>query len=203
MSRWTQFEEDAFRLPEGMKRIAYDADTKMYTFRDRLGALYQGPPGEDYGILTPVAKTGVNSRPGAFESDKPPRKSLTVNPDAAPSSFHDILPANLITSPSSSIDGKSPPSPILPGSPKEGDRLHHHVQFKDAVRKVAMPKMQGMVHNLRRSITSVRRKPTTTEERENLLHGGAANLNRSASVATTHSGVSNETPVLDNPRRHH
>lgn len=51
-----------------MKRIGYDADTKVYTFRDRKGILYQGAPGADYGTLTPISNTGVTARPGAFES---------------------------------------------------------------------------------------------------------------------------------------
>lgn len=49
-----------------MRRIAYDADTKIYTFRDSEGKLFNGPPGEEYGILTPVKKLNAIARPGAF-----------------------------------------------------------------------------------------------------------------------------------------
>lgn len=49
-----------------MKRIGYDADTMIYTFRDEKGKIYHGPPGSDYGILTPVSHR--QSRPEAFDS---------------------------------------------------------------------------------------------------------------------------------------
>ncbi|KAI6003486.1 hypothetical protein F5J12DRAFT_722481 [Pisolithus orientalis] len=71
MNRFTQFDEvsflsptnceivytslqDSYRLPEGVKRIAYDADSQRYLFRDRLGQLYQNEPGDEYGVLQPV-----------------------------------------------------------------------------------------------------------------------------------------------------
>jgi hypothetical protein len=50
-----------------VKRIAYDADTQVYTFRDGKGKLYRGPPGEEYGRLTPI-NTGTIDRPDAFDS---------------------------------------------------------------------------------------------------------------------------------------
>lgn len=50
-----------------MKRIAYDADARVYTFRDDKGKLYRGPPGEEYGRLTPI-DTGTIDRPNAFDS---------------------------------------------------------------------------------------------------------------------------------------
>jgi hypothetical protein len=49
-----------------MKRIAYDADAKVYTFRDREGNLWRGPPEHDYGELKPVPKSDPVTRPGAF-----------------------------------------------------------------------------------------------------------------------------------------
>ena len=55
------------RLPEGFKRIGYDSDTAKFTFRDRNGCLYQGEPGADYGILTPMS-AAESSRPNAFSS---------------------------------------------------------------------------------------------------------------------------------------
>lgn len=51
-----------------MKRIGYDADTMIYTFRDEKGKIYQGPPGSDYGTLTPVSNNARSSRPEAFDS---------------------------------------------------------------------------------------------------------------------------------------
>ncbi|OAX41094.1 hypothetical protein K503DRAFT_767959 [Rhizopogon vinicolor AM-OR11-026] len=62
MSRFTQFDEDSYRLPEGVKRIAYDADTQQYTFRDPSGQLYQNAPGENYGVLKPVSTPATPRR---------------------------------------------------------------------------------------------------------------------------------------------
>lgn len=41
----------------------------MYTFRDRKGGLYYGPPGEAYGVLTPIYHSLEKERPNAFASD--------------------------------------------------------------------------------------------------------------------------------------
>ena len=37
-----------------MRRIAYDADTQIYTYRDADGSLWEGAPGARYGPLTRV-----------------------------------------------------------------------------------------------------------------------------------------------------
>ncbi|KAF8830483.1 hypothetical protein HHX47_DHR2001154 [Lentinula edodes] len=52
MSRWTQYDEDSYRLPEGMERIGYDSDSGKYIFRDRDGSVWQGPEGAEYGEMT-------------------------------------------------------------------------------------------------------------------------------------------------------
>ncbi|KAJ6622809.1 hypothetical protein B0H10DRAFT_881106 [Mycena sp. CBHHK59/15] len=54
MGRWTQYDEDSYRLPEGMVRTGYDADTGRYTFQDRIGT-YEGLPGSKYGLVYPVS----------------------------------------------------------------------------------------------------------------------------------------------------
>ncbi|KAL2111726.1 hypothetical protein VUR80DRAFT_9447 [Thermomyces stellatus] len=52
MGRWSYLDTDEERLPEGMTRIAYDADTQTYTFRDATdGSLWKGAPGCAYGKL--------------------------------------------------------------------------------------------------------------------------------------------------------
>ena len=51
MGRYTDADSDAERLPEGMKRIGYDADTQVYTFKDADGTLWEGSPGAEYGRL--------------------------------------------------------------------------------------------------------------------------------------------------------
>ncbi|KAI0364552.1 hypothetical protein BV20DRAFT_974300 [Pilatotrama ljubarskyi] len=55
MGRWTQYDEDSYRLPAGMVRVGYDADTGKYQFRDRDGSLWDGPLGSEYGTMVPGA----------------------------------------------------------------------------------------------------------------------------------------------------
>ena len=122
--------QDTHRLPEGIVRIAYDADTRQYTFRDTTtGRLYRSAPGERYGTLHPVLDH-LPSRPNAFAPegcrkfsshslgkclpvptcvwiDRPRSRSAAQN-----TTFHDILPAHAIakaptgTSSSSSIGSR-------------------------------------------------------------------------------------------------
>jgi len=55
MGRWTQYDEDDYRLPEGMKRVGYDSDTGRYYFRDRDGVLYEGVQGAEFSEMTRVS----------------------------------------------------------------------------------------------------------------------------------------------------
>ncbi|KAI1479557.1 carbohydrate-binding module family 50 protein [Daldinia eschscholtzii] len=57
MSRWSQYDTDEERLPEGMQRIGYDADTQTYTFRDAEGTVWESAPGNRYGELHRVNTT--------------------------------------------------------------------------------------------------------------------------------------------------
>ncbi|EPQ60012.1 hypothetical protein GLOTRDRAFT_108764 [Gloeophyllum trabeum ATCC 11539] len=57
MGRWTQKDEDPYRLPEGMKRVAYDDYTETYYFLDSDGSIWAGVPGEEYGVMTRVRDT--------------------------------------------------------------------------------------------------------------------------------------------------
>nr|GAT58089.1 predicted protein [Mycena chlorophos] len=158
MGRWTQQEEDAARLPEGVKRVAYDADSARYTFRDNEGNIYVGPPHEEYGTLTMVkrgtGKASESDRPGAFaESNLKPGLSLEIVPHANDdgSTFHDFVPPHMIASPSS-------PQPSTPS------------RFRDAVRRTGT--MQNVVNGLRRSVTSTRKpKPDGDKDGYGLLRG--------------------------------
>jgi hypothetical protein len=48
--------QDIERLPHGMIRTAYDADTRQYTFLDTTdGTEYVSAPGNKYGTLVPAA----------------------------------------------------------------------------------------------------------------------------------------------------
>jgi hypothetical protein len=51
MGRWSHLDSDEERLPEGMTRVGYDADTQVYTYRDSDGSYWEGAPGCQYGTL--------------------------------------------------------------------------------------------------------------------------------------------------------
>lgn len=54
MSRFSRYDTDEERLPEGMTRVGYDADTQVYTFQDADGSYWESAPGSQYGQLTRV-----------------------------------------------------------------------------------------------------------------------------------------------------
>ncbi|KAK7923417.1 LysM domain-containing protein [Apiospora marii] len=82
MGRWSQYDTDEERLPEGMVRIGYDADDQTYTFRDTNdGSIWESAPGSQYGRLTrisgPSSSSGGVHRPnesGGYSdgADAPP-----------------------------------------------------------------------------------------------------------------------------------
>ncbi|KAJ7930220.1 hypothetical protein B0H13DRAFT_1859057 [Mycena leptocephala] len=92
MDRWTQLDEDHFRLPDGIRRRSYDADTGQYTYCDREGKLYRGNSNETYGLLTPVKDSDVD-RPSAFAIDT----STPVSSQKSGSTFQEFVPAPLIS----------------------------------------------------------------------------------------------------------
>ncbi|KAJ4482052.1 hypothetical protein J3R30DRAFT_3402705 [Lentinula aciculospora] len=51
MGRWTQYDEDAYRLPDGFRRVGYDADTGQYTYEDKSGCTWNGAPYQKYGVM--------------------------------------------------------------------------------------------------------------------------------------------------------
>jgi len=78
MGKWSKYDSDRERLPSGMRRIAYDADTQVYTYRDRDGSLWEGAPGSTYGTLWPVRDQAPRlpsvtvENPSGEEKDPPP-----------------------------------------------------------------------------------------------------------------------------------
>lgn len=56
MSRFSRYDTDEERLPEGMTRVAYDADTQVYTFQDADGSYWESAPGNQFGQLTKVGE---------------------------------------------------------------------------------------------------------------------------------------------------
>ncbi|KAF7371133.1 hypothetical protein MSAN_00748600 [Mycena sanguinolenta] len=189
MGRWTQYNEDSTRLPEGMKRIGYDADTARYTFCDREGNIYMGPAHEEYGLLSLVRKSGRSrpasptddrfasdqcSLPDTSESDSELSESeLSVSVPTPAKTFHDLLPPHLIASPSplpsSAASPRRSPSAesslddASPSPATAGSRL------RDAVRRTALPAMQNAVNTVRRSATSVRKPRARNTDKEGRL----------------------------------
>ncbi|KAF1919174.1 hypothetical protein BDU57DRAFT_512115 [Ampelomyces quisqualis] len=54
MGRFPDLDADEHRLPEGMQRVGYDADTECYTFRDAAGKFFESARGSRYGDLRPA-----------------------------------------------------------------------------------------------------------------------------------------------------
>ncbi|KAJ8120284.1 hypothetical protein ONZ43_g2966 [Nemania bipapillata] len=85
MARWSEYDTDEERLPEGMQRIGYDADTQVYTFRDAQGGIWESAPGSQYGHLRRVH----DAPPSYGEDDESsPTQPLTyAAPDGPPVSW--------------------------------------------------------------------------------------------------------------------
>ncbi|KAL7931615.1 carbohydrate-binding module family 50 protein [Trichoderma chlorosporum] len=85
MSRFSRYDTDEERLPEGMTRVGYDADSQVYTFQDADGSLWESAPGNQYGHLTRI------SGPTDDASDSEPfLESQTPMPKT--SWRHDMMP---------------------------------------------------------------------------------------------------------------
>ncbi|KAH9007233.1 hypothetical protein EDB86DRAFT_68174 [Lactarius hatsudake] len=129
--RFVKHEEDIDRLPHGMIRTGYDADTRQYTFHDNTtGVQFISAPGERYGTLLPAAtanyvkpKRGANrrltlqayDRPVLFEGD------LAREPKSSPSRGHKSAPSSPASlSPTSSSEHS--------GSTRRHAHGHRHAQ---------------------------------------------------------------------------
>ncbi|XXG96847.1 Biotrophy-associated secreted protein 2 [Hypoxylon texense] len=90
MSRWSQYDTDDERLPDGMQRIGYDADTQIYTFRDTDGSIWESAPGNQYGQLHRVSTALPRYGDDAHDATEPPREATSDDP---PTSWrHDMMP---------------------------------------------------------------------------------------------------------------
>ena len=67
MGRWSHLDTDEERLPDGMTRIGYDADSQTYTYRDSDGSTWEGAPGNQYGKLFKVKTPPAASPPSPRE----------------------------------------------------------------------------------------------------------------------------------------
>ncbi|KHN94084.1 uncharacterized protein MAM_08093 [Metarhizium album ARSEF 1941] len=78
MGHRSHLDPDDERLPEGISRVGYDADTESYTFQDRSGAYWEGKPGRRYGPLrrvhtSPNVRTAPPDAPHMTRVDEPAR----------------------------------------------------------------------------------------------------------------------------------
>lgn len=61
MSGSYELDSDEERLPEGMTRVGYDADTQQYTFRDADGSYWYSEEGNRFGRLHQSAEAARQS----------------------------------------------------------------------------------------------------------------------------------------------
>ncbi|KAK1246354.1 hypothetical protein MKX08_000156 [Trichoderma sp. CBMAI-0020] len=89
MSRFSRYDTDEERLPEGMTRVGYDADTQVYTFQDADGSYWESAPGSQYGRLT-----RVGSGPADHGDDDSDSEPFLAGQAAQPkvSWRHDMMP---------------------------------------------------------------------------------------------------------------
>ncbi|KAJ6591260.1 hypothetical protein DFH09DRAFT_862332, partial [Mycena vulgaris] len=127
MGRWTQYDEDAYRLPAGMVRTGYDADTGQYTFQDRTGT-YKGLPGAEYGPMLPASATAPSLRVAVVAT----RKLLALK--TAPSRLTVLV---------------DPPLPSI--EPETSTRS------QKTKRRATLPNMPSALRSLKRSLTTVRK----------------------------------------------
>ncbi|KAM3439838.1 hypothetical protein NHJ13734_003571 [Beauveria thailandica] len=87
MPRRSRYDDDEERLPEGMTRVGYDADTGVYTFQDSDGSYWEGASGSRYGRLTRVGHELVGE-------DDDAQPFLPSNAHAGPkvSWRHELMP---------------------------------------------------------------------------------------------------------------
>ncbi|KIY51533.1 hypothetical protein FISHEDRAFT_37011 [Fistulina hepatica ATCC 64428] len=91
MGRWTQYDEDDYRLPEGMTRIGYDADSGRYSFRDRDGSVWEGPQGAEFGEMTRVSGPEPSTNPHADAGDVEAGDN-TFPPSTRADGYHSLAP---------------------------------------------------------------------------------------------------------------
>ncbi|KAG9239876.1 peptidoglycan-binding LysM [Calycina marina] len=89
MGRWSYYDTDEERLPAGMQRTGYDADTQTYTYRDAENNTYEGGPGSRYGELTKISSGELTQLTGEDDTSATP---LPVANSIGPSWRHETMP---------------------------------------------------------------------------------------------------------------
>lgn len=70
MGRWTQYDDDDYRLPSNVVRTGYDADEGRYYFKDQSnGKIYRGLEGQEFGDLEYVEGGEGDDETGQVEPE--------------------------------------------------------------------------------------------------------------------------------------
>ncbi|KAG6013360.1 hypothetical protein E4U43_007329 [Claviceps pusilla] len=64
----SHYDSDQDRLPDGMRRVGYDADTQVYTLQDGDGTYWESTPGSQCGQLTRVGAGAVDDAADDLEA---------------------------------------------------------------------------------------------------------------------------------------
>ncbi|THU89375.1 hypothetical protein K435DRAFT_841865 [Dendrothele bispora CBS 962.96] len=154
MGRWDQYEQDDYRLPDGFQRVGYDDETQEYVFKDREGNVYRSSPGVEYGPMTLVSK--ARKRRESSSSSETSGKDATAPRRPSPT-------------PDSPWPKRTEPIPRtfeeLPKYEFEPDRTASE-RFVEAVKKSAVPKLQGVVKNVAATVKSHSRNSSRNEPNE-------------------------------------
>ncbi|KXN89694.1 hypothetical protein AN958_05234 [Leucoagaricus sp. SymC.cos] len=158
MGRWTQFDEDSARLPEGMKRVGYDADTRQYTFLESsTGMLYESAPGNEYGILRPIGRSANDqqkARPSAFAPADSADNETKLSVDLSVKSFEDFLPPAAITSPPSPKKFNLSPTSDSSSGPRLPDIFRKVKAMSSTVSRMQVSPAGGSRHSKSPSVLS-------------------------------------------------
>lgn len=79
MGRWTQYDEDSYRLPDGVRRTGYDAESGRYRFQDDVGTTYQGAPHARYGGITASQRGQSGSLKDQPKKTHKPARSVSID----------------------------------------------------------------------------------------------------------------------------
>lgn len=138
MTRFSHLDTDEERLPEGMVRIAYDADTQVYTYKDTEdGSYWEGAPGCQYGKLFRVGPTAPLLESvtvdDVAEGDKP-EPALNEGTWEPTDAREDLLPRknSLVRQFINKLISRRSQSSVTRSAPPEPDTLDIQPSDKDA-----------------------------------------------------------------------
>ncbi|KAJ5042980.1 uncharacterized protein L3040_004369 [Drepanopeziza brunnea f. sp. 'multigermtubi'] len=192
--RWSEQDSDEARLPAGMRRVGYDADTQIYSYEDSDGSYWKGEPGSRYGTLHPCGNSTSRMMRSESATSKPPTiESGDENIDMRLEGTESTTPSrnfNMIKSEASKVAlkavsvakklattvqhqdlGKKPSSSMSGWEQGPPTRLRRAATMGDRVLSVD-PK----IHSKAMRSGSLRDKPAPTSNRDSGQEGGTNEL---------------------------